>query len=369
MNKLLDFFGLNKKKVKEERDFSYGILKYSSVNIGDEIQSIAAMRFLPKIEEYIHREQLNKYFPKTDKKTKLIMNAWWLHKPQNFPPTDFIDPLLISMHISVKKREKLLTEEVRKYFLEHGPVGCRDISTYEWLKSEGIPAYFSGCLTLTLQRNKSIKRENYILCIDIPEEVVDEIKKRTKRPVYSLSSLLTSYYNSKQRLKVAKIFLRLLHNAHCVVSTRLHVILPCLAFETPVLRINIDENGSNIAGRFSGFEDFMHTVTVEEFISNKKCYNFNFPPKNPNKHLKMKKDLIERCKNFTGYDRKKSLMLHYCNPLAEMFQLQQYNYDNIKRILYWGRIRDLKKVLANKENDIAKHDLKYIQYFKSCFAI
>ncbi len=358
MNKFLKNFKFNKNE-KEEKDFLYGLLKYSSVNIGDEIQSIAAMRFLPKVEQYIHREQLNKYYPKSGKKTKLIMNAWWMHKPQNFPPSEFIEPLLISMHISVKKRKTILTEQVRKYFIEHGPVGCRDVSTYEWLKSEGIPAYFSGCLTLTLQRNKSIKRENYILCIDVPEEVVEELKKRTKKPVYNLSSLLTPYYDSKQRMNIAKMFLRLLHNAHCVVSTRLHVILPCLAFETPVLRILTEENGSDIEGRFSGFEDFMYSVNVENFISNKDCYNLNFPPKNPNKHIKMRKDLIRRCTVFTEYNRKKSLMIHYCNPLVEIFQLQKYSQDNIKRILYWGRIRDLKKVLENKENDISKHELKY----------
>ncbi len=39
----------------------YGILKYSSQNIGDEIQSVAAMRFLPKIDYYCHRERLDQF--------------------------------------------------------------------------------------------------------------------------------------------------------------------------------------------------------------------------------------------------------------------------------------------------------------------
>ena len=39
----------------------YGVLKYSSVNIGDDIQSIAAMRYLPRIDEYIHRDRVDKF--------------------------------------------------------------------------------------------------------------------------------------------------------------------------------------------------------------------------------------------------------------------------------------------------------------------
>lgn len=53
----------------ENRDFSYGVLSYSSVNIGDEIQSIAAMRFLPKVEEYVYRDLINTFEPKHNKNT------------------------------------------------------------------------------------------------------------------------------------------------------------------------------------------------------------------------------------------------------------------------------------------------------------
>ena len=64
-----------------EKKYSYGVLKYSSINIGDEIQSIAAMRFLPDIDEYVHREHICDFKPVHGEKTKIIMNAWWIWKP------------------------------------------------------------------------------------------------------------------------------------------------------------------------------------------------------------------------------------------------------------------------------------------------
>ena len=42
-----------------------------------------------------------------------------------------------------------------------------------------IPSYFSGCLTLTLQRNYEIPRQDYILCVDVEPHVVDKIKQLT----------------------------------------------------------------------------------------------------------------------------------------------------------------------------------------------
>ena len=158
-----------------EKDFYYGLLKYSSINIGDEIQSIAALRFLPSIDKLVHRESISKY--RADKKTKLIMNAWWMWRPNFFPPSKDIEPLLISMYINTDIRNKFLQDKTKKYLIENGPVGCRDKFTAEYLNNNGIPAYFSGCLTLTLQRNPKLKRKDYILTVDLPEIIVNEIKK------------------------------------------------------------------------------------------------------------------------------------------------------------------------------------------------
>lgn len=335
----------------ENNDCSYGVITYNSINIGDEIQSLAAMRFLPRVDEYVYREQIANFVPEKGKRTKCIMNAWWMWCPANFPPSKHVDPLLVSMHFYPNSRSKLLTDKTKRFFKENGPVGCRDIGSCEWLQQNGVDAYFSGCLTTTLQRNYDVPRGDYILCVDVGSEVVKEIRKRTKRPVYEISRDISPFYNSKQRFEFARCILALYHNAHCCISPRLHAITPCLAMEVPVLRL-VDNaiTSSGVDKRYAGFESFYNTLHVNEFLSNPTAYDLESPPPNPENHLPMRNKLIETCRNFTGYDSQKSPIPSDFNIAVEMAKLNKYSYDNIKRILYFAKIEDLEEALKMKKN-------------------
>ena len=352
-----------------EGSYNFGLITTSPINIGEEIQSLAAMRFLPQIDEYIHREHVSKYRSSNKKLTKLIMNAWWMWRPKSFPPAKDILPLLVSMYFRVEKRKKFLTEKTRKYLIEKGPVGCRDTSTYEWLKENNIPAYFSGCLTLTLKRSEKVKKQNYILCVDIAENVVEEIKKRTNLPVYHINVDLLPVYSPLERIEIAKIYLRLYQEAHCVVSNRLHVILPCLAFDTPVLKLDSEKLERHIRVRYSGYEDFAHVCSVEDFLSNKNIYDFNNPPKNPQKHLELAEKLVQTCTNFTGFDNNKSFVDETENPFFKLLNYSSYSTNKIKgcciriRSSYLLRTFISKVIFRKKPYDKASVSVKY-QDFK-----
>ncbi len=330
----------------DSNNFDYGLLKYSSINIGDEVQCVAAMRFLPRVDEYVHRDRINRFKSKNNKKVKLIMNAWWTQNIKGFPPSEDVEPLMVSMYVRHNMRKKFLTPKVRKYFLNHSPIGCRDKSTYEWLKSENIPAYFSGCLTLTLEPNENIPKEDYILCVDTSDEVVEAIKQRTTRPVYSISRMLSPYNTYEERLKIAKLMLRTYQSAYCVVSPRLHVILPSLALKTSVLRIIPHDHVED--GRWDGYEDFVKTVKEDDFINNADCYDFDNPPANPEKHLELKKSLIETAENFTGYNNPNSLLDDTKYPLIELLGLLRCRHLKQKRILYWSSASQLFRTAVRK---------------------
>lgn len=47
--------------LEEHKNCHYGLLNYDSVNIGDEIQSIAAKKFLPKVDTFVNREKLKDF--------------------------------------------------------------------------------------------------------------------------------------------------------------------------------------------------------------------------------------------------------------------------------------------------------------------
>lgn len=116
-------------------------------NIGDYIQSLAAMQFVPRVDEFYNREEPDH----GGEEIKMIMNAWYMWKPECFPPSQRVKALPVSMHLSPLVREKLLASPIAKqWFKDHEPIGCRDKGTEEFLQTNGIRAYFSGCLTLTL---------------------------------------------------------------------------------------------------------------------------------------------------------------------------------------------------------------------------
>ncbi len=123
---------------------------YVCKNIGDYIQSVATRQYVYPIDQLIEQEEVDLYHSPDGRKIRLIMNGWFQWRSANWPPTDDICPLLVSMHISPLKANDLLTPKGIKFLKENGPVGCRDTWTLDLLKRNGIPAYFSGCVTLTL---------------------------------------------------------------------------------------------------------------------------------------------------------------------------------------------------------------------------
>lgn len=351
----------------------YGILKYSSQNIGDEIQSIAAMRFLPQIDYYLHRERLDQFHlndVQRGNKVKLIMNAWWMWCPEHFPPSDDIDPLLISMHLREALHAEFARSEILDYFRTHGPVGCRDMSTKRFLDAQGVPAYFSGCLTLTLQGDpkfREAKGGGYILCVNLPEHLEEKVRNCTDRPVYNIDRMLSVGFTAVDRMKLAKCMLSLYHNAHCVVSSCLHAALPSIAFGTPVCLIKLNEkdghsrfDGLDRCGRFDGLEDVFRIVTEDELLRKSKSYNFDDPPENPDKYLKFRDDLIYRCSEFTGYNDPRPLFEEGYEPLVELIKILAFDKKVIKRILRFASQDDLIKALYEKRiQKKSKHDLSF----------
>ena len=83
--------------------------------------------------------------------TWILCFGWFMHSlfrmRHGFPLHRNLRPVFVSFHCN--KRE-LLTPEAIDYLKRYGPVGCRDWTTVDLLLSIGVPAFFSGCLTTTI---------------------------------------------------------------------------------------------------------------------------------------------------------------------------------------------------------------------------
>src|SRR5215468_1659965 len=113
---------------------TYGLLSYRTHNLGDEMQSIAARRFLPRVDRWVDREALDELEPEGER-LALIMNGWFCHRPDKWPPSPRIEPLLISFHVTdnpepgsnVRARAEFArSPRVLRWLEQHGPVGARD---------------------------------------------------------------------------------------------------------------------------------------------------------------------------------------------------------------------------------------------------
>lgn len=330
----------------------FGLYKYTnSTNIGDEIQSIAARRFLPQVDYFIDRDKVGDwYLPKHKKKddttfTKLIANSWYMSEPFAWPIQNAdIDPLFISMHIETeipKVKEIFSSPESVEYLKQHQPIGCRDISTEKFFQKLGIQTYFSGCLTLTLRRDPYIKKEEFILAAGVNDATYEKIKEQTDRVVIRIDS----HSENEDSFQTAEKYLYLYQSAHCVVTSRLHAMLPSLALETPVLFISDGAMTASLS-RFDGLQELTHSLTESEYLSNPSRYDVNKPPKNPKEYRALRAKLIEKCYKFTGHNNSETFArdINFTNfNLQDCLDLILYNQD----YLYSRKIQGKDEQITN----------------------
>lgn len=309
------------------------ILVYNASNVGDEIQSIAASRFLKSIDSYIVRENIHK----TKSCAQIFLNAFWSGNPKNFPPSDTLRGIPLAMHLTLDTR-KHFTRKTLKWFRDNQPIGCRDMSTLNFLKSKGIDAYFSGCLTLTLQKSKVVKKQEYVLCVDMPKEAVELVRKRTKREVIDLTRITHQYILPLEKMELAKVFLQLYQSAHCVISPNLHTIMPCLALETPVLAVNTGKRDV----RFTGLEELLNQCSLDDFLAGKFDYDFDNPPKNPDAYKKLRRNLIHIASQYTGVN-KTVCQFDTKNPVITLAKLFYRSKEKDTRALQYYTPKELFK--------------------------
>jgi lipopolysaccharide biosynthesis glycosyltransferase len=297
----------------------FALYKYTTENIGDEVQSIAARRFLPRVDYYIDRDKVGDWQNSKTETVKLITNGWYSHAPYSWPITNkTVDPLYISMYVeqSSPAEDKFISAESRRVFQKYGKIGARDKNTLELFKENKIMAYFSGCLTLTLQKDKRVKKEDFILLVDTSRDIYDLVRSKTKRPIVYLTQYSLFSLSTKQKMRSAELRLYLCQAAHCVITSRLHTALPCLAFETPVLFITAGDcvNESDLRNRSRGLSELTRTASDEMYLNMYDIFDVDNPPKNSNKYKKIRDDLIKICEEFTGYNNSESA---YWTDIAE----------------------------------------------------
>jgi hypothetical protein len=243
---------------------TFGILFANTSNLGDDVQTIAQMQFIPQNTDtvVVNREHLNH----EERKCIVIMNGWFMHNDKNFPPHPHVTPIYISFHI---EKKGMLSKDALAHYKKFEPIGCRDSHTMNLLLSKGIKAYFSGCLTLTLKNPfANFKREKiYIVDAHLTSKVVYPwgadhlleklIPKYIRDQAEYIEHEIPDHIDKDDMIArhsyVHQHLLSKYAKARLVITTRLHCALPCVAYNTPVIVLQQNLHTDN---RFTGLSKY-----------------------------------------------------------------------------------------------------------------
>jgi hypothetical protein len=320
------------------------------VNIGDHIQSCAAEQFLPQVDFYVERDNLSKAI---ENEAKIIMNGWFTESPENWPPNPNLKPLFISFHLQPSSAKVILSKNNNvEYLRSYEPIGCRDYKTVELLEKAGIKAYFSFCLTTTLDiKYKSHINSNEILLVDPlynynfsrfskitlkeavkkisykniskfknylkpPSKLKDFVPSRVIEKANSINHDVSSNLSNSELYGISKSILKRYSEAKLVITSRIHCALPCLAMGTPVLFVLQGLKDENFhMSRLRGILDHVNILTNDSKEDVEKLFgksmnvyspsqiNWDNPPDNPLSYKNLSNNLKDKCYEFIKDDK------------------------------------------------------------------
>ncbi|EHK66594.1 hypothetical protein KYC_09285 [Achromobacter arsenitoxydans SY8] len=254
-------------------EFRYGNNpKRRTVNVGDNIQSIAVRRLLNRLKIQdtsivgIDRDSLRDY---DGEPVKLIMNGCFHDDCFPLPPQ--IEPVFFGFNAET---ETVITRN-KALFQKHQPIGCRDNATKRLFDKHRISAFVTGCATLTLAKREDpavggkpviafgagsgVLQQN--LLENIPKPILEHARlvyQREPVPDVPLSDGAIQKMDA-----LAQSYLDVYKNeASLVVTPLLHVASPCLAMGIPVVLARRDRDD-----RFSAIDRLIPVYTPSEFSS------------------------------------------------------------------------------------------------------
>lgn len=330
----------------------YGVIYHEyTTNIGDDIQTLASMQYLPQVDYLVPRENMYDFKTENDEPVAVIMNGWYMWEKYNWPPAKCIIPRFTSFHYSIHPvdvrkgappaDDLFLTGVGAKYLNSKAPIGCRDEFTHAYMQKNNIDSYMSGCLTLTLQkREKREVEQPYICLVDVDKPVRELIEQQVKGSgievkiiTHKASHYLTERPSWEERVRNAEELLTLYQNARCVVTSRLHCALPCVAMETPVALVTDKINGI----RLKQYKDMLYSTTTKLFLEKGFEYDFVNPPENPKQYLKMREAMMDDCKAFV------KRMEEYDSSKEDLTKLPYTMVDRLFLCIFRGEAKLLTK--------------------------
>ncbi len=252
---------------------TFASLKVSTQNLGDHIQIVSGLRLLARLgispERYIDRDNEIKSAPGLNEEgpVGILLNGWFKTNREEWPPHPKLAPLIIGFHLRPFQCPELLSDASIDFFRRHQPIGCRDAYTENLLRSKGVEAFTSNCLSLTLPRridNPATQTEVFVVSRD-------ERIKNYLPPSIGPYTFICHYSGSDDfapnMARVEQLLEMYRYRAKLITTTMLHCALPAIAMGIPVVvfyPLNDETAHGSDRERFSSLDGLVPVHRFEE---------------------------------------------------------------------------------------------------------
>jgi hypothetical protein len=202
-------------------------------NLGDDIQSLAISKLLPRVDGYVSRESLDQ----VQEPCVVPMNGFFMNT-DHWPPSDQVKPVFFSFHMTPASRKIICSPEGINYLRKAQPIGCRDRGTMAALSGYGLDVYYSRCVTLTLPRRKEEPVDGKIFIVGIGRNERYSIPGDIRKVAITVdqAKVRLPITNTKLKLELAEELLEQYRTrAKLVITSKIHCAMPCIAMGIPVV--------------------------------------------------------------------------------------------------------------------------------------
>lgn len=253
---------------------SFASLKVSTENLGDHIQIISGLRLLSRLgiepTRYIDRDNEIESAPGLDEEegsVGILLNGWFKTNREEWPPHPKLAPLIYGFHIRLFQCPELISDPSIDFFRLHQPIGCRDVYTENLLRSKGVQAFTSNCLTLTLSRRIDDPRSQTEVFVVSRDERIKDYLPESIKPYTFVSHYSGSSDFSANMARADELLETYRSRARLIVTTLLHCALPAIGMGIPVVvfyPLNGETAHASDRERFSSLERFVRVYRIEE---------------------------------------------------------------------------------------------------------
>ncbi len=199
---------------------------------------------------------------------KLLLPMQWRLFDENYLVEDRIviskdiKPLWLSATLGHMHDEKYFNDYNIEYLRAAGPIGCRDERTKNELVKRGIEAYLLGCLTALFPKRTITPNAEGIFFSDVPIEVLPYIPNLVRQKAKFIEQQWYGSYPHVDELRdeIRTHYNNIKERATMIVTSRLHLVSPCLAWGIPVVLCK-----NLIDDRFSWIDKYISIYSIDNF--------------------------------------------------------------------------------------------------------